>query len=64
MEMGRAERHERGGEDILATGAMAKGKAELGPSQGHDTRREMNAGGEEVRRKSGQEHTSRIPSRP
>ena len=57
MEMGRAERHERGGEDILATGAMAKGKAELGPSQGHDTRRE-------VRRKSGQEHTSRIPSRP
>jgi hypothetical protein len=37
MEMGRDERHERGGEDDLATGTMAQGKAELGPARAGST---------------------------
>jgi hypothetical protein len=40
MEMGRAECHERGGEDDLATGAMAQGKAELGPAHAGSTKLE------------------------
>jgi hypothetical protein len=40
MDMGRAECHERGGENDLAIGAMAQGKVELGPAHAGSTKLE------------------------